>query len=109
MKVMLSFMSKGATTCLELSLFLNLCQFKKNYVTNFAQSQVWWIVNCDFNFIKCIFIQIFVQVDPHVDYTMHFCVVYTEIRSIFYCFGIGIQKNCFVLPFKVENKLYGAQ
>ena len=34
--------------------FCNLCQFTKLYVTNFAQSQFWWIADCSFNGIRHI-------------------------------------------------------
>ena len=32
-------MSKGGTTCPKLSIFCNLCQFTKIYVSNFVQSR----------------------------------------------------------------------
>ena len=45
-----------------INFFRNLFQFKKSYVTNFVQSQFWWLVNCGFNGIRNIFIQSFVLV-----------------------------------------------
>ena len=50
--------------------FRNLSQFRKNFVTNFVPSQFLWLVDFSFNDMKYIFIQIFVQVDPYVDYTV---------------------------------------
>ena len=47
--------------------FCNLCQFTKIYVTDFDQSQFWWITDCGFKSVSHIFNQIFVHVDPHVD------------------------------------------
>ena len=81
-------MSKGGTTSRKLSFFGNLCQFTKIYVNNFVPSKLWWIADCGFNNIKHIFIQIFVQVDPHVDY----------IRFGTLQFWNWNTKNCFVLP-----------
>ena len=43
-------------------IFKNFFQFKKKYVTNFVQSQFWWIVDSGFNGIRHIFIQSFVLV-----------------------------------------------
>ena len=73
LKCYLRFMSKGGTTCPKLSFFFrNLYQFTKIFVTNFVPSWFWWIVDGGFNGIKHIFIQIFVQVDPHDDNTIRF-------------------------------------
>ena len=58
MKSYLTFMPKGGTTCPKLSIFCNLSQFTKIYVTNFVPSQFWWIADWGFNDIKFIFIQI---------------------------------------------------
>ena len=79
----LSFLSKGDTTCLKLSIFGNSCQFTKIYVTNFVKSWFCWIVESSFNGIKHIYIQIFVQVDPHVDYigiTIQKIILYWFLR-----------------------------
>ena len=59
MKCYLRFMSKRSTTCPKLSFFINLFRIKKKYVTNFVQSQFWWIADCGFNGIRYIFIQSF--------------------------------------------------
>ena len=49
--------------------FGNLCQFTIIYSANFVQIRYWWIVHhCCFNDMKHIFIQIFIPIDPHVDY-----------------------------------------
>ena len=53
--------------------FCNLRQFTKIYVSDFVPRQFWWIADFGFNGLRHIFIQIFVQVDPHVDYTIWFC------------------------------------
>ena len=43
------------------------------YVTNFVPSRLWWMPYCGFNGMKYIFIQVFVHVDIHLDYTIRFC------------------------------------
>ena len=45
-----------------INFFRNLYQFKKIYVTNFVQSQFWWIADCGFSGIRHIFMQNFVLV-----------------------------------------------
>ena len=83
-------MPKRHTTCSKLSFFCNLCQFTKTYVTNFVQSQFWWIVDCDFNGIRHIFIQSFV---------LGFMGL---IRSELYCLGIGIQKKLLLFRSRIN-------
>ena len=68
--MLLKFYVKGRQNLPKIIDFFVICaNLKKIYVTNFAQSWFWWIAGCVFNIIKRIFIQILVQVDPHVDYT----------------------------------------
>ena len=45
-----------------INLFTIWSNFKNNYVTNFVQSQFWWIVDRGFNGIRHIFTQSFVLV-----------------------------------------------
>ena len=45
-----------------INLFIIWSNFKNNYVTNFVQSQFWWIVDRGFNGIRHIFTQSFVLV-----------------------------------------------
>ena len=49
MKCYLKFMSKRSLTCEIISFFCNFCQFKRICITNFAQSQFLWMVDCRFN------------------------------------------------------------
>ena len=73
LKYYLTFMTKRGSVCSKLSIFCNLWQFAKIYVTNFVPSQFWWITDCGVNDMKHIFIQIFLLSDPHVDYTIRGC------------------------------------
>ena len=58
------------------------------------------IQNFRFHGIKHVFINIFVQDDPHVDYTMHFCGL----------LGLKIAfLKCFILPLYIKKKLYTPQ
>ena len=45
-----------------INLLIIWSNFKNNYVTNFVQSQFWWIVDRGFNGIRHIFTQSFVVV-----------------------------------------------
>ena len=45
-----------------INLLIIWSNFKNNYVTNFVQSQFWWIVDRGFNGIRHIFTQSFVLV-----------------------------------------------
>ena len=71
-EVLIKVYVKGRHNLPEITFFFscNLCLFTKIYVTNFAEMQFWWIAKCSFNGIRNIFIQIFVQVNPNVDYTI---------------------------------------
>ena len=85
-------MSKGGTTCLKLSFFGNLGQFTEIYTTNVVPSQFWWVAEYGFNGMKHIFIQIFLHVEPHVDYIIQFCgKIYCSFRS-------QNTKSCSVFP-----------
>ena len=44
----------------------------KSYITSFVPSWFWWIAHCEINGLKQSFIQFFVQVDTHTDYTKRF-------------------------------------
>ena len=69
LKCCLGFISKGGATYPNYQLFCKFSQFTK---TKFVLSQFWWIATGGFNGMKYIIIQISVQVDPHVDYTIQF-------------------------------------
>ena len=68
-------------------------QFTEIYATNVVPSQFWWVAEYGFNGMKHIFIQIFLHVEPHVDYTIQFC-------GKIYCFEVKIQKIVFYFLYR---------
>ena len=67
-----------------------MVQFKKDNVTNFVQSQYWWIVDYGFNGIRHILTQSFVL------------VVY-GVNQELYCFGIKMQAIVFYCPYRSKT------
>ena len=94
MKYHLKFMPNRSTACPKLSIFFNLFQLEKNNVTNFVQSQYWWIVNCGFNDIRHIFIQSFVLV-AYGD--LNFTVLELEYKKLFFSVFIGRKQTVYPL------------
>ena len=84
--------------------FRNLCQFTKMYVTNFAQSQFWWIADS-------ILISLNASLTKFLSRsTLMLTILYISVvnQVCALLFQNQNTKSCFVLPFNVENKLYRA-
>ena len=94
MKCYLRFLSKKSTICPKLLTLHNFRYFKKHYVTNFVQSQFWWIVDYGLMVLDTS-LYIFKFCPGRLSCSLYYPFMELNMSEL-YCFGSRMQKIVFI-------------